>query len=235
MKLAPPHRRGPIIAATIAALALALSACGGDEEATTGSEHPTGHSGATKTAPSSASSSGAIDRAFVADMTPHHESAVEMAEIALERGQSDFVKTLAGAIIAAQKAEIETMQRVDADLAKTAEIGDLGVPDHMKGMEQDIAELRDAKDFDRAFVDMMIPHHEGAIEMAGVEIAKGDNAELKELARSIVSAQKREIAEMTSFRKREDGAGTVAPSHGVTAAGEESSSPNKAHTAAPVE
>jgi uncharacterized protein (DUF305 family) len=44
------------------------------------------------------------DRAFVAAMIPHHESAVEMAEIA-QRGESEFVKRLAGDIIRTQNAE----------------------------------------------------------------------------------------------------------------------------------
>jgi len=52
----------------------------------------------------------------------------------------------------------------------------------------------------------MVPHHEGAIEMARIEIDKGDNADLKKLAESIISSQERELKEMRAHLKAEGGA-----------------------------
>ena len=139
----------------------------------------------------------ATDRAFAAEMIPHHESAVDMAEIALERGESPFVKRLAGEIVRTQKAEIETLRREDAELADAGvKKGKLGVPGHMMGMDGDTAMLKTAEPFDAAFVKMMIPHHEGALVMAKTQLEKGSDPELKALAREIMAAQKREIAEM---------------------------------------
>ena len=169
-----------------------LAACGDDE------------GGGDRTAASGVAGNG-IDRAFVADMIPHHESAVEMAKLAEERGESGFVKGLADDIIATQNAEISTMRSIDEQL-KDIEVDDLGVADHMKGMDADMATLEKADPFDKAFIDMMVPHHQGAIEMARVELDKGENPELKQLAQAIIDAQQREIDQMNDHREEAFGA-----------------------------
>lgn len=174
--------RMKMLAVLAVASGLGLSACG--------SSHGEGHGG-------SASSGESVDRAFVAEMIPHHESAIEMAEIAQERGTSPFVKSLADDIIRTQSSEIDTLRTEDAQLAEEgAEKGDLGVPGHMMGMDGDTASLRSADPFDQAFLNMMIPHHEGAVTMAEVELDKGSDPELKRLAEQIVAAQEREITQM---------------------------------------
>ncbi|CAA9522638.1 MAG: hypothetical protein AVDCRST_MAG67-3814 [uncultured Solirubrobacteraceae bacterium] len=167
--------------ALAAAATLAVAGCGDDE--TSSSKSGGGGNG--------------VDRAFVADMIPHHESAIEMAKIAQQRGESAFVKELADDISSSQSEEIATMRREDEALdAAGVKRGSLGVPDHMKGMDHDAAKLKSADPFDAAFIKMMIPHHEGAVEMAKVELAKGEDRELKALAQDIIDAQRREISEM---------------------------------------
>ncbi len=52
--------------------------------------------------------------------------------------------------------------------------------------------------FDRAFIDMMIPHHQGAIRMVRSELASRKNARLRVIAKSIVPAQAKEITQMTA-------------------------------------
>ena len=171
-----------ILSAALTAAALIVAGCGADDDAGTTASKAPGNS---------------IDRAFVADMVPHHQSAVEMATIAQDRGQSQFVKRLAGDIIRTQNEEISTMRRVDKTLATAGiEKGALGVPEHMMGMSDDPQTLRTANPFDRAFLRMMIPHHEGAIEMALVEGVKGSNPTLQALGQDIIRAQQREIREM---------------------------------------
>jgi len=170
------------LSALAAVGALAVAGCGDDETS--------GESG------SSAAGNG-VDRAFVADMIPHHESAIEMANIAGQRGESAFVKQLAEDIGTSQSKEISTMRREDAALASAGvKRGSLGVPGHMKGMDEDVAKLKTADPFDPAFIKMMIPHHEGAVTMAKVEIDKGESPALKKLAQEIIDAQEREIGEM---------------------------------------
>ncbi len=166
------HLKG--LPAALAAGTVLFAACGGDDPAGNGA-----------------------DRAFAGDMVPHHESAVDMAEVALRRGESAFVRGLAQAVIRSQTAEITTLRREDAELADAGvERGELGVPAHMTGMDMETAELRTAEPFDRAFMEMMTVHHRGAVEMARAELERGEDPELRELARSIIAEQEREIRAM---------------------------------------
>ena len=202
------HRRPRLLAGQLAVgliVAGALAACGSDD---------------TSNGSSAAKASGnGIDRAFVTEMIPHHESAVEMAEIAEKRGQSTFVTELAGDIISAQKDEITRLEAIASQLdADGIKATSLGVAEHQMGMDADMSELKTAKPFDRAFIDMMIPHHQGAIRMARVEVAKGSNAKAKQLATQIIAAQAREIRAMNKHRTAEYGA--ASPAGGVPPAGE---------------
>lgn len=67
----------------------------------------------------------------------------------------------------------------------------------MKGME-----VKPSGDADRDFVAMMLPHHQGAVDMAEVEIRYGKDPELRKLAAAIIKAQAVEIAEMQAWQKK---------------------------------
>lgn len=177
-------KKRTVLPALLAAGALAVAGCGGDESSAWGDAKVAGNG---------------TDRAFVAEMIPHHESAVQMAEIAQQRGESPFVAQLADDIVRTQKEEISTMRGEDKQLAGAGvDKTSLGVPAHMMGMGEDTEQLRTVEPFDEAFIKMMVPHHEGAIEMAKVELARGADPELRTLAQAIIDAQRREIEGMTA-------------------------------------
>jgi uncharacterized protein (DUF305 family) len=149
------------------------------------------------------------DVAFVRGMIPHHAQAVEMAELATERAASQQVKDLASTIQQAQDPEIEQMQgylRAWGQPAEPAPSGGMGGMDHggmsgdkpgmMSGQQMQQLEGASGAAFDRMFLQMMIEHHTGAIEMAEVELRDGQNADAKALAQKIIEAQRAEITQM---------------------------------------
>jgi uncharacterized protein (DUF305 family) len=167
------------------------------------------------------------DGAFIVEMTPHHESAIEMAKVALKRAEHPEIKTLARAIISSQAEEIAELATIHSQLfgvpVSQGSHGTLGLQEHQMGMSGEMAMLDTAKPFDRAFIEMMAPHHQGAIRMARVELQSGEDNELMGIAQAIVEAQTREIEEMNAWRK--DWYGSSSPTGGVPAE-EEGATPN---------
>ena len=60
-------------------------------------------------------------------------------------------------------------------------------------------EAASGPDFDRLFLEMMIEHHEGAIEMAQTELEDGEDADALDLAQSIADSQAAEVEEMQAL------------------------------------
>lgn len=148
------------------------------------------------------------DIAFAQAMIPHHEQAVEMADLVDGAGASPQVTRLASQIKAAQAPEIEQLNGFlddwgvkDDEMDGMAGQGS-GHDDHgsMSGMmsADQMTALAEAKgsQFDTAWLTMMIAHHEGAVEMAKTELADGRSSSAKDLAQKIVAAQDDEISTM---------------------------------------
>ncbi|UJA19434.1 heavy metal translocating P-type ATPase [Thermoleophilia bacterium SCSIO 60948] len=153
-----------------------------------------------------------VDGAFLVEMAPHHEGAIEMAAMARDQAEHPQILELADDIASSQAAEIDRFDEIHRRLFDGAplsegEHGTLGLDHSEMGMSMDMGALDGAEPFDRAFIDEMIPHHQGAIEMAKVQIAEGSDPEVTEVARDIIEAQSREIAAMERWRDRWYGAG----------------------------
>ena len=180
-------------------LATGLIACGGDDDKESASEGDR-----TK----------AAEKAFLTGMAAHHESAIEMAEIADERTQDPFIKKLAGDILKTQERELAQMEEIyerlfDAGLRPDPGAHEeLGLTAEEAGMTHSAETsemLRRVDPFERAFVDEMVPHHRGAVRMAEAVLEMTRDARLRSLAEGIVRTQKREVAEMNDFRTKEFG------------------------------
>lgn len=142
------------------------------------------------------------DRLFVDMMVPHHQGAVEMAEVALKNAEHEEILELSGGIVRTQEAEIKELKDIKKQEFGTAEVPTGISDDEMRGMGMttDPRQLAEERPFDRAFIDSMIPHHRSAIDMANVALEESDNPRIRELATNIISAQEREIARMEGWR-----------------------------------
>ena len=184
-----PHRLCTIAAALTTVLALA--GCGEDDE-TTYEAHTASNGDEYNDA----------DVRFATDMVPHHAQALSMVDLTLHRELDPEVQQLAEDIRAAQAPEIEQMTdwltawgeevpETMRDHANAHGEGDLEIDDEMAELESaDDASFRDL------FLEMMIEHHEGAIDMAQAEQDEGLFAPAIELAEAIESSQKEEIGLM---------------------------------------
>jgi uncharacterized protein (DUF305 family) len=144
------------------------------------------------------------DERFIDAMVPHHQGAIAMAEVALKNAEHEEIIDLSRNIISSQQAEIEELKSI-----KQEEFGTSNVPmdmsqEQMRGMGimMDPQQLANRDPFDKAFIDAMIPHHQSAIEMAQVAREKSEIPEIEELAMDIISAQQKEIEQMTRWRQQ---------------------------------
>lgn len=171
------------LAITLAIAALFVAGCGSDSK--------------------SNANGNATDAAFARDMIGHHRGAIEMAEVARKRAEHSDVKELAAAIIDAQRSEISLMTRIGEELrAHGVKPGSLGMSHAQMGMGMPSSMLSRAKPFDRAFLEMMIPHHRGAVAMARIELDNGSHAELRKLASAVIDDQTVEIERMQGWLKQ---------------------------------
>jgi uncharacterized protein (DUF305 family) len=182
------------IVVSVVAGVMVLASCGSDHD---------GHSAATvEVSPDAAFN--AADVMFAQGMIPHHQQAIEMADMALdpEVGAGAAVVDLAARIKAGQDPEIAQMTTWLKDWGQpiATDTSDGHMMDGIDGMlsadeMKDLATRR-GDEFDTSWMEGMIRHHEGAITMAEDVAANGKQPEVKALAEQIVAAQRAEIDEM---------------------------------------
>lgn len=94
-------------------------------------------------------------------------------------------------------------------------------PGAMKGMSHGSGDkapgmmMEDGKYSDERFIDAMVPHHQGAVEMARVALDHAEHPEIEHLARDIISSQRAEIEELKSIKKEEYGTSKVPSQMGM--------------------
>lgn len=147
------------------------------------------------------------DLQFIDTMTHHHEGAVQMSKMILGKTQNEELERFAQKIIDDQQKEIAQMkewrEKWFAGKAPAKNMEMPGMMDSMKMMSGDHMKMMESmtgKDFDLHFLDMMTPHHEGAVTMAKDALQKAEHAEIKTLANNIIKAQDAEIKKMNDWK-----------------------------------
>jgi uncharacterized protein (DUF305 family) len=139
---------------------------------------------------------------FAQMMIPHHEQAISMSETALKKSRNQEILKLSRQIKSLQSSETSQLtywlKATDSSMTMDHDM-------QMSGMltTKELASLKrlTGTQFDRTFLQLMIKHHQGAIEMLDL-ISDSTNAEAKALAKAIKSAQSKEITSMKLLLKK---------------------------------
>ncbi|WP_427157383.1 DUF305 domain-containing protein [Aliinostoc sp. HNIBRCY26] len=152
------------------------------------------------------------DLRFIDAMIPHHQGALNMANVAKQKSTRPEIKQLADEIIKAQTQEINQMKRWrktwypkagNQPMAYDAKMGHM-MPmssEQMQSMMMDVNLGEADAEFDLRFINAMIPHHEAAVVMAKDALQKSQRPEIKNLAQAIIKGQNTEINQMQQWQK----------------------------------
>ena len=175
-----------------AAVVVVLASCSG------------GPTGASPTHDSRSAEHNAADVAFAEDMIPHHRQAVDMTAMVPSRSTNPDLLVMATHISSDQQAEILTMKGLLAQWGVQDAPSQENAMDHsgmhiagmVDGATLNTIQSLSGPSFDALWMTSMISHHQGAIAMAQNEIDQGRSPDAIKLAKMIISAQQREIAQM---------------------------------------
>ncbi|MCT0206851.1 DUF305 domain-containing protein [Synechococcus sp. CS-1332] len=148
-----------------------------------------------------------MDQHFIVMMIPHHDGAIAMADLALSRAKRPEIKALARSIKDSQTLENAQMRSwyrqwfggaVPAWGGGMGHGGGMGMMG-MGGTGTDVAWLKNASDFDRAFIEQMIPHHRMGVMMATMAQTNSQHPQLQAMQQVMVKAQSQEIEQMAQW------------------------------------
>lgn len=144
-----------------------------------------------------------VDQHFIIMMIPHHQGAIDMANLALIKAKHPELKKLSEAIISSQTQEIQQMKDwykkwygTEVPTTSNQSMGMMG----MMNMNIDLTILNNAANFDQAFIQEMIPHHQMAVMMASM-VLDSPHPELRNLGKAIIEAQSAEIEQMWQWQQ----------------------------------
>jgi len=152
---------------------------------------------------------GYADQQFIIMMIPHHQGAIAMADLAFSRAKRPEIRALAKRIKVSQTSENAQMRAwyrqwygQEVPVWKPgAGWGWQGGMGMMHG-GTNLTALSTAKDFDRVFLEQMIPHHQMGVMMASMGQTNSQHPELRELQHAMVRVQSEEIAQMQQWYRQ---------------------------------
>ena len=160
-----------------------------------------------------------MDQHFIVMMIPHHDGAIAMADLALTRARKPEIKALTRSIKASQTQENAQMrtwyrQWFGGDVPSWTTAGAMGMGGMGMGMGgamgmgggmgmgTSLAALKNAADFDRAFIEQMIPHHRMGVMMASMAQTNSQHPQLRAMQQAMVKAQSQEIEQMAQWYRQ---------------------------------
>jgi uncharacterized protein (DUF305 family) len=151
----------------------------------------------------------AFDEAYIADMLAHHEGAINMAEQAQAVTAHEEIRTLSGNITQSQSMEIMKMRTWQKDWGYEVTMSGGHNSHGGSGMDMggDMVEMQNklqgltGEAHDKEFLKQMILHHEQAVEMSRYAETNAMHQEIKDLAKEVITAQSKEIAQMKQWQK----------------------------------
>lgn len=187
-----------LLIATAVATTVILSAC--TDGNTAGTDMEQTNSSSNQSSEDASATFNDADVTFAQMMIPHHAQAVEMSDVILAKdGIDQRVLDLATQIKAAQEPEIKQLKAWltgwDASIPGMTGM-DQGTDGMMSQSDMDALNSATGADASKLFLEQMMTHHQGAIEMAQTEIDQGKNTNAKKMAETIVKTQTDEISVM---------------------------------------
>lgn len=197
---------GGVLRTTAVALILALAVACGEDSAPAPERSATEHN--------------AADVTFASEMLQHHAQALSMVDLTLDRPLDPEVQEIAEQVRAAQAPEIQTFSEWLTDwdepipetmrdhsnaghdmehMGESMEGLDTSMPGMMSADEMTALEEAPDGEFQAMWLDMMLEHHRGAVEMAQAETEDGQYEPAVDLAEDIIDTQSAEIEAMEAL------------------------------------
>lgn len=203
MRASTPSRRSSVAALVVGVL---LAGCGSSTSST---------STTSSKSTTAAAKANAADKAFVSEMIPNDQLAVEMAKLAQTNAQHSQLKPFANQVInTTNGAQVAPLTTIATALGVTPlptkpttmtgmenAAGALGIQMYQLGMDQvDPTALASAKPFDKSFLTMMISDDNGAVTMARAELSKGTDSQLRAQANTVVATQGKDVTQLKKWQ-----------------------------------
>ncbi len=139
----------------------------------------------------------ANDLALIDFLQPHHQDAVMMSEMVVQRGARADVEAFAERVIATQQAEIQVLRAAREDLEGDPDSPPIENP-HMRADMQRMMGLSGAA-LDAEYLEGMLPHHAGAVNVSHNALPNLRRQDIRDLAMDVIEAQSAEIGEIRAL------------------------------------